>query len=84
MRWKKTKWGGSGYISPTIERAVRHALVYGELYESLELRFASNERLLRESWAFWSDHLPTDLDDASLQEWIYAPFAPPEPKPNDE
>lgn len=73
MPWEKK--ASSGYISPNIERAVRHSLVYAESYDSAEQRFPTNERLVRESWDFWSSHVPKDLDEASLDRWIHGPGA---------
>lgn len=81
MPWKKPSYG---YLSPAIERAVKHALVHGESYESLEQRFSTNERLFPESWAFWSNRVPKDLDEASLQRWIYDPFPVPTPTTTSE
>lgn len=82
MPWKKKT--SSGYLSPTVERSVRYALAHGESYETVRERFLTSERLFRESWEFWSKHIPTDLDEAALQQWIYGPFSPPASKPNSE
>lgn len=74
---RKKKARGGGYLSPNIERAVRHALVYAESYDSVEQRFPTNERLVRESWDFWSSRVPKGLDEASFERWIHGPFASP-------
>ncbi len=79
MAWRTSRrWG---YLSPAVERSVRAALAQGKSEDSVIAKFPTIEDTVRESWAFWSQHVPTDLDARALQEWIYAPFRAPDPEP---
>lgn len=76
MAWRTSRrWG---YLSPAVERSVRLALARGESEDSVIAKYPTIEDMVRESWDFWSKHVPTGLDARALQEWIYAPFRAPE------
>lgn len=69
-----------GYLSPAVERSVKGALARGESEDSVTAKYPTIEDIVRESWAFWSRHVPVGLDARALQDWIYAPFRAPDPE----